>query len=90
MKNGQDCCVHRSVQKHGASKQKHPQHHSHAPASARSNIAERNTPRTAKACRQMEASNNAGSAALGMKKPTRLPPHARFLVFNIFTLTAKI
>ena len=43
----------------------------HTPGSARSNIAERTTPHNAKACRQMEASNNADSATLSMKNKTK-------------------
>lgn len=57
----------------------------HTPGSARSNIAERTTPHNAKACRQMEASNNADSATLSMKNKTKqlhqlAHLHARVLV----------
>src|SRR3954467_15225041 len=84
------CRVHRSGPRHGASKHKHPRYHSHAPASARSNTAERTTPRNAKACGQMAASNGAGSAALGMKKPTSPQAHARVLVLVLAQVQVQV
>ena len=66
----------------------------HTPGSARSNIAERTTPHNAKACRQMEASNNADSATLSMKNKTKqlrqlAHMHTRVLVLVLVQGNAK-